>query len=105
MKCPKSIDFEEELPRHPTGKLYKRLLKDRYWEKKTTLYSIVAGSTGLVGSELVKGKFVSLGHVVTALTRRKTIPTLEQVEYKFVDYEKPSSFEHLFQNKNTYLYV
>ena len=30
-KCPRSIDFEEELPRHPTGKLYKRLLKDRYW--------------------------------------------------------------------------
>jgi long-chain acyl-CoA synthetase len=23
----------EELPRHPTGKLYKRLLKDRYWGK------------------------------------------------------------------------
>jgi acyl-coenzyme A synthetase/AMP-(fatty) acid ligase len=31
VKCPKSVDFEEELPRHPTGKLYKRLLKDRYW--------------------------------------------------------------------------
>ena len=30
-KCPRSIDFEAELPRHPTGKLYKRLLKDRYW--------------------------------------------------------------------------
>ena len=60
--------------------------------------SIVAGSTGLVGSELVK-ELVRLGHVVTALTRRKTIPTLEQVEYKFVDYDKPSSFEYLFQNK------
>ena len=32
IKCPKSIDFERELPRHPTGKLYKRLLKDRYWK-------------------------------------------------------------------------
>ncbi len=32
VKCPKSVDFEEELPRHPTGKLYKRLLKDRYWK-------------------------------------------------------------------------
>ena len=30
-KCPRSIDFEAELPRHPTGKLYKRLLRDRYW--------------------------------------------------------------------------
>ena len=31
VKCPRSIDFREELPRHPTGKLYKRLLKDEYW--------------------------------------------------------------------------
>ena len=31
-KAPKSVDFEEALPRHPTGKLYKRLLRDRYWE-------------------------------------------------------------------------
>ncbi len=30
-KCPKSVDFRAELPRHPTGKLYKRLLKDEYW--------------------------------------------------------------------------
>lgn len=30
-KCPRSVDFETELPRHPTGKLYKRLLRDRYW--------------------------------------------------------------------------
>ena len=34
IKCPKTVDFEKELPRHPTGKLYKRLLKDRYWGKK-----------------------------------------------------------------------
>ncbi len=32
VKCPKSVDFEAELPRHPTGKLYKRLLRDRYWK-------------------------------------------------------------------------
>lgn len=30
VKCPRSIDFRPELPRHPTGKLYKRLLKDEY---------------------------------------------------------------------------
>ena len=35
-KCPRSIDFEAELPRHPTGKLYKRLLKDRYWQGHAT---------------------------------------------------------------------
>jgi fatty-acyl-CoA synthase len=31
VKCPRSVDFRRELPRHPTGKLYKRLLKDEYW--------------------------------------------------------------------------
>ena len=31
IKCPRSIDFMVELPRHPTGKLYKKLLKDKYW--------------------------------------------------------------------------
>ena len=30
IKCPRSIEFLAELPRHPTGKLYKRLLKDKY---------------------------------------------------------------------------
>ncbi|MFV0295372.1 MAG: AMP-binding protein [Hyphomicrobiaceae bacterium] len=32
MKCPRSVDFEVELPRLPTGKLYKRVLRDRYWK-------------------------------------------------------------------------
>ncbi|MBB3016905.1 AMP-binding protein [Cupriavidus alkaliphilus] len=31
IKCPRSVDFEPELPRLPTGKLLKRLLRDRYW--------------------------------------------------------------------------
>jgi len=35
-KCPRSIDFQEELPRLPTGKLYKRFLKDRYWQDRKT---------------------------------------------------------------------
>ena len=35
-KCPKAIDFERELPREQTGKLYKRLLRDRYWGNKTS---------------------------------------------------------------------
>ena len=35
-KVPRSIDFEEQLPRLPTGKLYKRQLRDRYWGNKTS---------------------------------------------------------------------
>ena len=31
LKCPRSIDFEAQLPRQDNGKLYKRLLRDRYW--------------------------------------------------------------------------
>lgn len=30
IKCPRSIDFRAQLPRHPTGKLMKRLLIDEY---------------------------------------------------------------------------
>lgn len=31
IKGPRSVDFDPALPRHETGKLYKRLLRDRYW--------------------------------------------------------------------------
>ncbi|MCW5730541.1 MAG: AMP-binding protein [Alphaproteobacteria bacterium] len=34
IKCPRSVDFDEQLPRHPTGKLYKRLIRDRYWGQR-----------------------------------------------------------------------
>ena len=37
IKCPKSVDFIEKLPRHATGKLYKRLLKDRCWAANANL--------------------------------------------------------------------
>jgi len=33
VKTPRQIDFRAELPRHATGKLYKRLLRDEYWGK------------------------------------------------------------------------
>lgn len=33
-KCPRTIDFMESLPRHPTGKLYKKELKDQYWKDR-----------------------------------------------------------------------
>jgi acyl-CoA synthetase (AMP-forming)/AMP-acid ligase II len=35
-KCPRSVDFVDELPREPNGKLYKRFLKDRYWSGHAT---------------------------------------------------------------------
>ena len=33
VKCPRSVDFTNSLPREENGKLYKRLLRDRYWAK------------------------------------------------------------------------
>jgi len=35
-KCPRSVDFVDELPRDDNGKLYKRLLRERYWEGHNT---------------------------------------------------------------------
>lgn len=33
LKQPRRYDFDPELPRHPNGKLLKRLVRDRYWSK------------------------------------------------------------------------
>ena len=30
-KCPRSIDFIDAMPRLPTGKLYKKPLREKYW--------------------------------------------------------------------------
>jgi long-chain acyl-CoA synthetase len=35
-KLPRSIDFVAELPRDPNGKLYKRKLRDPYWQGRAT---------------------------------------------------------------------
>ena len=31
-KCPRTVDFDPELPRDPNGKLYKRRIRERYWQ-------------------------------------------------------------------------
>ena len=31
LKCPRSVDFIDVMPRLPTGKLYKKPLRDKYW--------------------------------------------------------------------------
>lgn len=36
VKCPRSIDFVEELPRLPTGKLQKKLIRAPYWEGRSS---------------------------------------------------------------------
>lgn len=37
-KCPRSVDFTDELPRLPTGKLLKRQLRQRYWPAAPTFH-------------------------------------------------------------------
>jgi fatty-acyl-CoA synthase len=36
LKCPRSIDFEAALPRTDAGKLFKRRLRERYWQGHAT---------------------------------------------------------------------
>jgi acyl-CoA synthetase (AMP-forming)/AMP-acid ligase II len=36
VKCPRTIDFVEELPRLPTGKLQKKLIRAPYWEGRVS---------------------------------------------------------------------
>ncbi|MGZ4242439.1 MAG: AMP-binding enzyme, partial [Actinomycetota bacterium] len=35
-KCPRSVDFVEQLPRQPNGKVRKRELRAPYWEGRAT---------------------------------------------------------------------
>jgi long-chain acyl-CoA synthetase len=35
-KCPRSIEFDPALPRDPNGKLYKRRIRERYWEGRVS---------------------------------------------------------------------
>ncbi len=34
IKCPRTVEFRDELPREPTGKLMKKRLRDEYWPAK-----------------------------------------------------------------------
>ncbi len=35
-KCPRTVEFDPELPRDPNGKLYKRRIRDRYWQGRAS---------------------------------------------------------------------
>ncbi|MFA1702877.1 acyl-CoA synthetase [Mycobacterium intracellulare] len=35
-KCPRSVEFDAELPRDPNGKLYKRRIRERYWQGRVS---------------------------------------------------------------------
>jgi acyl-CoA synthetase (AMP-forming)/AMP-acid ligase II len=35
-KCPRTVEFEAELPRDPNGKLYKRRIRERYWQGRVS---------------------------------------------------------------------
>ena len=37
IKCPRSVDFERALPRSDAGKLFKRRIRDRYWQGRDSL--------------------------------------------------------------------
>lgn len=35
-KCPRTVEFDRELPRDPNGKLYKRRIRERYWQGRAS---------------------------------------------------------------------
>jgi long-chain acyl-CoA synthetase len=35
-KCPRTVEFDDDLPRDPNGKLYKRRIRDRYWQGRAS---------------------------------------------------------------------
>jgi long-chain acyl-CoA synthetase len=35
-KCPRTVEFDADLPRDPNGKLYKRRIRERYWVGRTS---------------------------------------------------------------------
>ena len=35
-KCPRTVEFVPELPRDPNGKLYKRRIRERYWQGRAS---------------------------------------------------------------------
>jgi acyl-CoA synthetase (AMP-forming)/AMP-acid ligase II len=35
-KCPRTVEFEADLPRDPNGKLYKRRIRERYWQGRSS---------------------------------------------------------------------
>lgn len=35
-KCPRSVEFDRALPRDPNGKLYKRRIRERYWQGRAS---------------------------------------------------------------------
>ncbi|OBF35930.1 acyl-CoA synthetase [Mycobacterium sp. ACS1612] len=35
-KCPRTVDFDSRLPRDPNGKLYKRRIRERYWQGRAS---------------------------------------------------------------------
>ena len=35
-KCPRTVEFDPQLPRDPNGKLYKRRIRERYWQGRAS---------------------------------------------------------------------
>ena len=61
IKCPRSIDFEDDFPRLPTGKLYKTALRDRYWK---------GHKSRILSSPVLDASHPSISAVTCAATER-----------------------------------
>jgi len=77
VKTPRQIDFEAELPRAPTGKLYKRLLRDRYWGR--TAGGLCEGERGRVATRCGLGHKRRTSEGATAMNDRVTITVADHI--------------------------
>ncbi len=68
-KCPRSVDFVDELPRLPTGKLYKGVLREQYWAATRHPDRVSEGAVGLPDDLLAWIEEVGGGRVVLAERR------------------------------------
>ena len=42
-KCPRTVEFDPTLPRDPNGKLYKRRIRERYWQGRDVTHRVISG--------------------------------------------------------------
>ena len=68
-KCPRTVEFDPELPRDPNGKLYKRRIRERYWQGRTSRISDRVDANSFTTREVRRQHDASDGNVAGTYVR------------------------------------